>query len=44
LAAAACIASAAEYWVNLFRSPTTPIEVRLSSASSTAGGSEMFSM
>jgi hypothetical protein len=40
----ACIASAAFHWVYLFRSPATPIDVRLSSASSTAGGSEMFSM
>jgi hypothetical protein len=43
-AAAEVIASAAEYWVNRPRSPASPIEVRLSSAASTAGGSEMFSI
>ena len=43
-AAAAVIASAAEYWVNLPRSPAIPMEVRLSSAASTAGGRDTFSM
>ena len=42
--AARVIASAAENWVNRPRSPTIPMEVRLSSTSSTAGGREMFSM
>ena len=41
--AALAIASAAANCVYLPRSPTIPIEVRLSITSSTAGGREMFS-
>ena len=44
LSAACSIAFAAWNWVYWSRSPRTPIGVRLSSACSTSGGSEMFSM
>ncbi len=44
LDAAAVIASAVEYWVNLPKSPAMPIDVRLSKAASTASGKLMFSM
>ena len=38
------IASACAYWPKRFRSPTIPIEVRLSSIFSTSCGRLMFSM
>ena len=43
LRAASPIALAAWYWVYAWRLPITPMLVRLSSAASTSGGSEMFS-
>src|SRR6056300_1986743 len=42
--AAAVIASAAANWVYLFKSPTMPMDVRLSITASTDGGRDMFSI
>ncbi len=44
LLAASRMASAAWYWLYLFKSPTTPMEVRLSILFSTSSGRLMFSI